>query len=51
VKIGPWAGCAAHTHTITNTISSVTADASGSTWVRVSIACLEPGYSPRNCQA
>jgi hypothetical protein len=51
LRIGPWKGCAAHTHTITNAISSVAADASGSTWVRVTIACLGPGYSPRHCQA
>jgi hypothetical protein len=51
VRIGPWQGaCGAHEHVINNSISSVTADASGSTWVRVNIACLDNGYSPRNCE-
>ena len=49
VRIGPWRACDAHEHTITNSMSSIPADASGSTWVRVNIACLGPGYSPRNC--
>jgi hypothetical protein len=44
-----FAGCGAHTHVITNNISRITADAGGSTWVRVWIGCLGPGYSPRNC--
>ena len=43
--------CTAHNHTITNNLSSVTAHASGSTWVTVFIGCLGPGYSPRNCDA
>jgi hypothetical protein len=53
--IGPWQapGCIAHVHTITNSISSITADASGSTWVRTQIECWDPaagtGKSPRNC--
>jgi len=56
VKFGPWASpCATFTHTITNNISPITADAEGSTWVRVFIGCQPPdikvprGYSPRNC--
>lgn len=53
VRIGPWRGCTAHTHEIDNNVSSIAADASRSTWVRVNIACLPRsgggGYSPRNC--
>jgi len=52
LQIGPWQSpCAAHTHLITNNISSITADASSSTWVRVNIACKgeNTGFSPRNC--
>ena len=50
LRIGPWrAPCGAHTHRINNNISSIPADASSSTWVRVTIACPGPGFSPRNC--
>jgi hypothetical protein len=52
LQIGPWnSPCDAHNHVITNNISSITADAAGSTWVRVWIRCTKPGtgYSPRNC--
>lgn len=54
VRIGPWRGrCSAHEHRIDNDVSSITAGAAGSTWVRVSIACTAPGtgYAPRNCGA
>jgi hypothetical protein len=48
LRIGPWAGpCAAHTHLITNNISSITADASSSTWVRVWIRLPGPGHGLR----
>ncbi len=55
LTIGPWQapGCTAHNDTITNSITSIPADAGSSTWVRVSIACPgppdAPGYSPKNC--
>jgi hypothetical protein len=52
LQIGPWAGpCAAHNHVITNNITSITADSSSSTWVRVWIGCVKPGtgHAPRNC--
>ncbi|HYH58438.1 MAG TPA: hypothetical protein VD790_04380 [Thermoleophilaceae bacterium] len=50
LQIGPWKSpCGAHTHKINNNISSIPADASSSTWVRVSIACPGPGFAPRNC--
>lgn len=50
LQIGPWSGpCSAHNHVITNNITAITADSSSSTWVRVWIGCLGPGYSPRNC--
>ena len=53
-EIGQWSRpCPAHTHVIHNNISSITAGAAGSTWVRVQIACLGQGtgYAPRNCEA
>ena len=53
LEIGPWAGpCAAHTHVITNNISSIGAGGSSSTWVRVWIGCQSApggGFAPRNC--
>jgi hypothetical protein len=53
LRVGPWERrCRAHTHPlITNSITSIPADASSSTWVRVWIGCApEPlGYSPANC--
>jgi hypothetical protein len=51
LTIGPWQapGCTAHNDTITNSITSIPADAGSSTWVRVWIGCLATGYSPRNC--
>gem|GEM_PF-6672775 len=52
LKIGPWATpCNAHNHLITNSISSITAYASGSTYTVVGISCVAEGtgYSPRNC--
>jgi hypothetical protein len=54
VKFGPWSRpCNAFNQTITNDISSVPADATDSTWVRVFIGCQGEGtgYSPRNCLA
>lgn len=53
IRIGPWAACNAHDHVITNNITSITAGASSSTWVKVWIGCLGApgtGYSPRNCE-
>lgn len=51
LRIGPWKSpCNAHDHLITNTMSSITAHASSSTWVVVWIGCLDNGYSPRNCK-
>jgi len=53
LKIGPWTTpCNAHNHVITNSISSITAYASGSTYAVVFIGCLAgpgSGYAPRNC--
>ena len=54
LRIGQWEDpCGAHNHRINNNISSIPADASSSTWVRVFIGCTAPpeapGYSPRNC--
>jgi hypothetical protein len=52
LKIGPWTTpCNAHNHVITNSISSITAHGSGSTWVVAGISCIAPGtgFSPRNC--
>ena len=51
LTIGPWQapGCTAHNDTITNSITSIPADAGSSTWVRVWIGCLATGYSPKNC--
>ncbi len=54
LRIGPWSSpCNSDNHVITNNISRITADAAGSTWVRVWIGCLAPGagYAPRNCGA
>ena len=54
LSIGPWRSpCTAHTHVITNTVSSIPARAAGSTWVTVWIACKEEGsgFGPRNCGA
>lgn len=50
--IGPWRGsCVAHLHTITNSITSITANAASSTWIRVNVLCPGDGtgLSPRNC--
>ena len=54
LRIGPWDDpCGAHNHRINNNISSIPADSSSSTWVRVTIACPDPpeapGFAPRNC--
>lgn len=54
LRIGPWQalGCTAHDHTITNSITSITAYSSSSTWVTVWIGCTAPGTgrAPRNCK-
>ena len=53
LTIGPWQapGCNAHNHVITNFITSITAGASSSTWVRVNVLCpgQGTGFSPKNC--
>jgi hypothetical protein len=52
LTIGPWASpCNAHNHVITNSITSIPANASSSTWVRVNVLCpgQGTGLGPKNC--
>ena len=54
VTFGPWSGpCTPFDQTISNNVSSITADTKGSTWVRAFLGCMHPdtpeGYHPKNC--
>lgn len=53
LTIGPWeTTCNAHNHVITNAITSIPANASSSTWVRVNVLCPSSsggGLGPKNC--